>query len=78
MQRPKTAVIRRPRQMSGLSARTPKEAAIRLVRLEFDRSRLDLGIAQAEARMTAFRRERDALDGQRRKLLSALVDDRGA
>lgn len=72
MQRPKTFPMRRPVQVSGLSARTPKEAAIHLVRLEFDRSRIDRGIAQSEQRLAVYHDERRAVERRRRALLELL------
>jgi hypothetical protein len=43
-----------------------------LVRLEFDRSRIEEGIRQAEDRATRFRAEGAALDRRRRALLALL------
>jgi hypothetical protein len=64
--------MRRAAKISGLSARTPKEAAVHLVRLEFDRSRIAFGIRQAEERVGRLRAEAAALERRRRALLDVL------
>jgi hypothetical protein len=58
--------------MSGLSARSPKEAAVHLVRLEFDRSRIAFGLKQAEARAEIFRAESAVIERRRRALLAII------
>lgn len=73
MKRPRSAQPRRPRQMSGLSARTAKEAAIHLVRLEFDRNRVERGILEAEGRAANLRRDREHLERQRASLLALMT-----
>ena len=73
MQRPKTRPMPRPAMMSGLAARTPKEAAVHLVRLEFDRSRIEFGLSQAESRAERYRAERAAVEKRRRALLALLA-----
>lgn len=72
MQRPRVTSMRRPAKLSGLAARTPKEAAVHLVRLEFDRSRIEFGIRQAEERAELFRAEGAALERRRRALIAIL------
>lgn len=72
MRRPKTNMPKRPRTASAAVARTSKEAAIRLVRLEFDAARLEMGIAQASDRATAYRDELAANIEQRKGLLRLL------
>jgi gas vesicle protein GvpN len=73
MQRPNTSPMRRPAMMSGLAARTPKEAAIHLVRLEFDRSRIQVGLRQAEQRAELYRAEDASIERRRRALISILT-----
>jgi hypothetical protein len=73
MQRPTTSPMRRPAAMSGKAARTPKEAAIHLVRLEFDRSRIQIGLRQAELRAEFYRTEDAAIERRRRALLDILT-----
>ncbi len=72
MKRPQTTIPRRARSTAGAVARTRKEAAVQLVRLEFDLSRVDMAIAQAEQRAEAYRLEREALDARRRALMDLL------
>jgi len=73
MKRPKTQTLRRPRMASARIARTPKEAAIDLVRLEFDAERLRMGVEQAENRAHAYQIELDRNQAQRAVLLSLLA-----
>ncbi|MCW1917408.1 hypothetical protein NX862_01440 [Rhodobacter sp. KR11] len=68
MKRPKTQMLRRPPLTSSRVAHTPKEAAIDLVRLEFDAERLRLGIEQAEDRLRAYRAELERIEGKRGRL----------
>jgi hypothetical protein len=72
MQRPKTTPMRRAAKLSGLAARTPKEAAVQLVRVEFDRARIAFGVRQAEERVARFRAEEAVLDRRRRALIAVL------
>lgn len=72
MHRPRTAPMRRPATLSGLAARTPKEAAVHLVRLEFDRSRVEAGLRAAERRAALYRAEGMTIERRRRKLLEIL------
>jgi hypothetical protein len=72
MPRLKITSMRRAARLSGLAARTPKEAAVHLVRLEFDRSRIEFGLRQAEDRADCLRAEGAALDRRRRSLLAIL------
>ena len=73
MNRPKTRTLRRPRMASGRVAKTPKEAAIDLVRLEFDAERLRMGIEQALGRVQGFQAELDRNEAQRARLISMLA-----
>ncbi len=75
MKRLKTHVPKRPRAASAAVARTPKEAAIRLVRLEFDAARLQQGIEAAETRAAVYQAELNRNTAQRRILLSLLNED---
>lgn len=72
MKRPNVKMPPRPRSMSGAVARSRKEAAIQLVRVEFDAARLDLAIDQAEQRAETHRRERELVLQRRRRLLAGL------
>lgn len=74
MKRPATPMPKRPRMASAAVARTPKEAAMRLVRLEFDAARLRMGLAQADQRAEAYRSELAQNEEQRRLLLDILND----
>lgn len=73
MRRPKSTPMPRPAMMSGLAARTPKEAAVHLVRLEFDRSRIEFGLRQTEDRARKYRAEREVLEKRRHALLEILA-----
>jgi len=72
MKRPKTQMPKRPRMASSATARTSKEAAINLVRLEFDAARLEMGITQATNRAEAYQSELQRNVEERRKLLGIL------
>lgn len=72
MKRPVTNMPKRPRTASAAVARTPKEAAMRLVRLEFDAARLQMGLAQADQRAETYRAELKQNAEQRRVLLDIL------
>lgn len=74
MKRPKTKTIRRPPLTSSRVAHTPKEAAIDLVRLEFDAERLRLGIAQAEDRLRAYKTELDRIADKRARLTQLIKE----
>ena len=68
----KTTIRPRPQRPSAFVARSAKEAAVQLVRLEFDRSRVEQGIAMAEQRVAAYRVEATHIENQRRALLDIL------
>ena len=72
MKRPKTQMPKRPRTASSAVARSSKEAAIHLVRLEFDAARLQMGIDQAQHRTARYRDELDRNAQQRKALLGML------
>ena len=72
MKRPQTKTPRRPRSMTGAVARNRKEAAMQMVRLEFEVSRLELSLAQAEERAATHKRELGDLEKRRGRLLAAL------
>lgn len=72
MKRPKTQMPKRPRMASSVTARNSKEAAIKLVRLEFDAARLEMGITQAEDRAAAYQSELDRNIAERHQLLGTL------
>ena len=72
MKRPHTVVHPRPTSATGSVARTPKQAAIQLVRLEFDRSRLDLAEEQSMARARARQTAQIELEQKRAALLRTL------
>lgn len=72
MKRLKSHVPRRPQAGSAKVARTPQEAAIRLVRLEFDAARLELGISAAQDRVAIYSEELAKNTAQRRHLLEIL------
>ena len=72
MKRLNPPLPRRACRMSAAVARTPKEAALHLVRLEFEAARLDLSLRQTArqtARDTALLQQTAA---QRRRLLALL------
>ena len=72
MKRPQTNTPRRPRSMAGAIARNRKEAAMQMVRLEFEASRLELALSQAESRAATYTRELDELTRRRGRLLATL------
>ncbi|MEO1238050.1 MAG: hypothetical protein AAFW64_00015 [Pseudomonadota bacterium] len=76
MNRPKAMIPRRPKITSSRAARTPKEAAISLVRVEFDVSRLSMGIEQAEQRIRTYQDELGDKLRERERLI-ALIGDQG-
>lgn len=53
MNKPPAAIHRRPNTVSRRLPRTRTEAAVELVRLEFDAARLERELEQAARRMTA-------------------------
>lgn len=57
---------------SSAVATTAKEAASNLLRLEFDRARLNSSIAQAESRLTGCKAELQRLEIKRNHLLVLL------
>lgn len=69
MKRPKTSMPKRPRMSSNAAAKNPKEAAISLVRLEFDAARLQMGIRQAKDRTATYEEELKRNSAQKKKLL---------
>ncbi|MDX8351427.1 hypothetical protein [Cognatiyoonia sp. IB215182] len=72
MKRPRTQMPRRPKAANGAIARTSKEAAIHLVRLEFDAARLQMGIDQAQDRADNYAHELARNQEQRQRLLGLL------
>lgn len=72
MKRPSVNMPKRPRSTAGAVARSRKEAAIQLVRLEFDTSRLEMAIEQAETRARTHRSELQSLHARRRALINTL------
>jgi len=72
MKRPQTNTPRRPRSTAGAIARNRKEAAMQMVRLEFEASRLELAIAQAESRSASYTRALSDLHKRRNRLLETL------
>lgn len=72
MKRPNVTMPKRPRSMAGAGARSRKEAAIQMVRLEFEAARLEMAVDQAEARAKAHRSEFGLLNQRRKALLNTL------
>ncbi len=72
MKRPKTQMPRRPQMAKGATARTAKDAAINLVRLEFDAARLQMGLDQAQNRAASYQHELTRNAEQRQHLLNIL------
>lgn len=72
MQRPMVKTLKRPQNTTKRTIRSSKEAAIELVRIEFEVSRLSLGIKQAEDRILTYNSELTQRLAQRRKLLNLL------
>jgi len=73
MNRPKTKTLGRPRMASARVAKTPKDAAIDLVRLEFDAERLRMGIEQAVGRARSFKVELEQNQSKRALLIDLVV-----
>ena len=74
MNRPRTQTLRRPRMASARVAKTAKEAAIDLVRLEFDADRLRMGVEQAQTRVDSYQTELDRNLAQRSVLIKILTN----
>ena len=72
MKRPFTAIPKSPRSARSGVARDRKDAAIQLVRLEFDMSRLQRAIDLAERRSAVDRQSIAEKDRQRRSLMKIL------
>lgn len=70
MKRPRSVLPRSTPQIAQPVAQNRREAAIQLVRLEFDMSRIELGIAQARDRLDRHAEEL----AQRRRRRAALLD----
>ena len=72
MKRPKTVALGRPAMgyLSGIQS--SREAAIQLVRLEFDLDRLSAGIAQSQSRVAAYRNEQAECLRQKARLLEVI------
>jgi len=58
---------------SARVAKTAKEAAIDLVRLEFDADRLHMGVEQAQTRVKSYQTELDRNRAQRSVLIKILT-----
>ena len=78
MNRPKTQMPRRPRMASAKIARSAKEAAISLVRLEFDAARLQQGLDQAHNRARSYQHELSRNQEERRHLMTVLSRSEGS
>jgi len=76
MKRPRIKTARRPLSTSGAVARTRKEAAMQLVRIEFDAARLEMAADQAEERASTHRQELLVLQQRRAALIAKLNDGR--
>lgn len=72
MKRPVTTIPRSPRRASSALARSRKEAAIQLTRIEFDISRLEMGMQQARQRVAVYREEVEDKLRQKARLLDIL------
>lgn len=72
MKRPRVMMPARPKSTSSGVARDRKEAAIQLVRLEFDIARLERAIILASQRARTYRAELAAQSAERDKLMSLL------
>ena len=73
MNRPSTQTLRRPRKASARLAKTAKDAAIDLVRLEFDADRLRMGVEQSQTRADSYQTELDRTLAQRSFLITVLT-----
>lgn len=74
MKKPPVPAIRRPAGVARRAPRTRAEAAVELVRLEFDRARLEREIAQADRRAALARSALDAGAARAEALVGALSD----
>lgn len=72
MKRPISQSPFRPTRPSPGVAQNAKDAAIQLVRLEFDCARIRSGIAQAKSRMDGFEIELNRNERERKSLLALL------
>ena len=72
MKQLKPQVPRRPQTLTGAVARTRKDAAIQLVRLEFEAARLERSIEHAQRRAAGFTGELNDLQKRRGGLLDKL------
>lgn len=72
MKRPMSAIPKSPRSARSGVARSRKDAAIQLVRLEFDVSRLQRAIELADRRSAADRQSLVEKERQRRSLMQIL------
>ncbi|ABA81184.1 hypothetical protein GQF56_16420 [Rhodobacter sphaeroides] len=72
MKSPKATSARRPCRTSPALARTPKEAAMHLVRLEFDVSRLEKALEAARSRMARCAQDLERRKREREILLALL------
>ena len=76
MKRPSASLISRPGGTRRRVPRTRTEAAVELVRVEFDAARLERELGQAHRRATAARAQLDAAR-ERARLLSAQLIRKG-
>jgi hypothetical protein len=74
MNRPNSISVNRPKAASTGSARSRKDAAIQLVRLEFDINRLERAVSQADQRASQARAELSRQMAEREKLMTRLRD----
>lgn len=72
MKRPRTALPKSARQTSTAVVHTRKEAAIHLVRVEFDMSRLQMGIDHARQRLARYVEELEQRRREQEILLKLL------
>jgi hypothetical protein len=72
MKRPNTVALPRPKTATAGTARTRKEAAIQLVRLEFDISRIERAMTLSRQRMKACSSELAVYTAEREKLMRML------
>ena len=72
MKHVKPQVPRRAQSLTGAVARTRKDAAIQMVRLEFEAARLERSIDHAQRRAAGFSAELGDLEKRRAGLLDKL------
>lgn len=77
MQRPRSPVIRRPKMASADTARDHKQAAMQLVRLEFEINRLKRALSTSRQRTAMHKAELEAQQSERAKLLAVLTQPCG-